>query len=327
MKTNTLVAAAALMVLPVAAHAQTPGFYVGAEGGLNWLFNFNATQGGSINGAFNPNFGQTVNVTPTTGWAAGGMIGYDFVGPRVEIETVYRYNPTNVNLPGSALTNQVGQLAVLANLLYDLSPNATVTPYIGAGAGVAFVDSNSALGSTVFAYQGIVGFGWNAAENLRVNLDGRYYGTTNPTVNGNAWSNANFSAMLSVQLKFGTPAVAAPAAPQPAAQATSYLVFFDWDRADLSVQALQTIRQAADAYRTKGSARITASGHSDRSGPENYNMALSRRRASAVKDALVRDGVPANAIAVVGRGEAQPMVPTADGVREPQNRRVEIALQ
>ena len=67
--------------------------------------------------------------------------------------------------------------------------------------------------------------------------------------------------------------------------------------------------------------------HADRSGPENYNMALSLRRANAVKDALVREGVPATAISVVGKGETQPLVPTADGVREPQNRRVEIVIQ
>jgi len=72
---------------------------------------------------------------------------------------------------------------------------------------------------------------------------------------------------------------------------------------------------------------VTATGHTDKSGPDDYNMALSLRRANAVKDALVRDGVPAGVISVVGRGESQPLVPTADGVREPQNRRVEIVLQ
>ena len=88
------------------------------------------------------------------------------------------------------------------------------------------------------------------------------------------------------------------------------MVFFDWDRSNLSEQALNTIRQAADAYKTKGNARITATGHTDTSGPESYNMALSLRRANTVKDALVRDGVPATAIAVIGKGETQPLVQT-----------------
>jgi len=115
--------------------------------------------------------------------------------------------------------------------------------------------------------------------------------------------------------------------PPPVTQAPSYMVFFDWDRSNLSDQALATIQQAANAYKTKGNARITATGHTDTSGPESYNMALSLRRANTVKDALVRNGVPATAIAVIGRGEQGLLVQTADGVREPQNRRVEIVIQ
>jgi hypothetical protein len=117
-----------------------------------------------------------------------------------------------------------------------------------------------------------------------------------------------------------------PPPPPPPAQATSFMVFFDWDRSDLSQQAQNTIGQAANAFKQTGAARITATGHTDKSGPENYNMALSLRRANAVKDSLVRNGVPAGAIQVIGRGESQPLVPTADGVREPQNRRVEIVV-
>ena len=123
------------------------------------------------------------------------------------------------------------------------------------------------------------------------------------------------------------PAPPPPPPPPPPVQATSFMVFFDWDRSNLSTQAENTIAQAANAYKTTGSARVTATGHTDTSGPENYNMALSLRRANAVKDALVREGVPAASIAVVGRGEQGLLVPTPDGVREPQNRRVEIVLQ
>jgi hypothetical protein len=119
-------------------------------------------------------------------------------------------------------------------------------------------------------------------------------------------------------------AVQAPPPPPP--QATSYMVFFDWDRSDLSPQAMTTIGQAADAFRTTGQSRITATGHTDTSGPRDYNMALSLRRANAVKNALVQQGVPAAAVAVVGRGEDDLLVQTGDGVREPQNRRVVIVL-
>jgi hypothetical protein len=122
------------------------------------------------------------------------------------------------------------------------------------------------------------------------------------------------------------PAPPPPPPPPPPVQATSFMVFFDWDRSNLSAQAESTIGQAANAYKTTGSARVTATGHTDTSGPENYNMALSLRRANTVKDSLVRNGVPASAISVIGKGESQPLVQTADGVREPQNRRVEIVV-
>jgi hypothetical protein len=118
-----------------------------------------------------------------------------------------------------------------------------------------------------------------------------------------------------------------PPQPQPQqVQASSFMVFFDWDRSNLSAQAVNTIGQAAAAFKQTGAARIVATGHADRSGPDNYNMALSLRRANAVKDQLVRNGVPAGAIQVIGKGESQPLVATADGVREPQNRRVEIVV-
>ena len=109
--------------------------------------------------------------------------------------------------------------------------------------------------------------------------------------------------------------------------APSFMVFFDWDKSDLTDKALDTISQAAQAYRSKGGARVTATGHTDTSGPANYNMALSLRRANAVKDQLVHDGVRAEDISVIGLGETSPMVPTPDGVREAQNRRVEIVIR
>ena len=141
------------------------------------------------------------------------------------------------------------------------------------------------LCSTQFAYQGIVGLGWNVDRNFRINLDGRYYGTTSP----GAYQNNNITAMLGLTYKFGQPETVAAPAPAPAAVAPpSFMVFFDWDRSNLSAQALTTIKQAADAYKTKGNARVTATGHTDTSGPDAYNMALSLRRANTVKDALVR---------------------------------------
>jgi outer membrane protein OmpA-like peptidoglycan-associated protein len=316
---KVLLGAAALIALPlVTANAQSmftpgtpnPGFYVGAEGGANWLLN-------------NNNFSSPV------GYAVGGKVGYDFVGPRIELEGMYRNNQrSGVTSAGNYVNGQINQISVMANALYDFFPGAMITPYVGAGAGIAFVDSGIASGcsmcSTQFAYQGMVGIGYNATQNIRVDLEGRYYGTTNPSSN---FQNNNIAVMLGVSYKFGQPETVAPPPPPAAPTAPSFMVFFDWDRSNLSAQALNTIHQAADSYRAKGNARITATGHTDTSGPDDYNMALSLRRANTVKDALVRDGVPATAIAVVGRGEQGLLVPTADGVREPQNRRVEIVIQ
>ncbi|MBS0525332.1 MAG: outer membrane beta-barrel protein, partial [Proteobacteria bacterium] len=257
---------AALMALPAVSQAQSlqyPGFYVGAEGGLNWMFS---------TGIATP-LGVSGTIYPATGWAAGGMIGYDFVGPRVEIEGVHRDNQATVGGgPFNAFGATKGDTAVMANLMYDFNAGGTIVPYIGAGAGIAFVRTaalNVATDSTQFAYQAILGVGYNIDPMFRVNLDARYYGTTNPYLAGTGYSNNNISAMLSLQVKLGAPAAAPPPPPAPAA-APSFMVFFDWDRSNLSQQALNTIRQAADQFKATGKARITATGHADRSGPENY---------------------------------------------------------
>jgi OOP family OmpA-OmpF porin len=312
-----LIAAAAFVALaPAAVQAQSinaqEGFYIGAGGGAAWFI------------------GSDSNASTWTGWSVGGKAGYDFVGPRLELEVGYGQIPTSANIPGTAINGKVGQLNVMANVLYDFMPTSVITPYIGAGAGVAFIDSNSSLGSTQFAYQGMVGVAYNVNEQLRFLIEGRYVGTTSPSVNtpfGNvSFQNNNILALAGVTYKFVSPPPPPPPAP-PMVAPPSFMVFFDWDRANLSDQALTTIRQAAGAYKQKGNARITATGHTDTSGAPAYNMALSLRRANAVKDALVREGVPATAIAVVGRGEQGLLVQTGPNVREPQNRRVEIVIQ
>jgi len=121
-------------------------------------------------------------------------------------------------------------------------------------------------------------------------------------------------------------AVTAPPQPAPSmAQSSSYLVFFDWDKSDLTPQAMATIGQAASAYKVSGNARLTNVGNTDTSGSQGYNMALSLRRADAVRQALIQNGVPAASIDTAGRGETNLLVQTGDNVREPQNRRVELA--
>ena len=105
-----------------------------------------------------------------------------------------------------------------------------------------------------------------------------------------------------------------------------YLVFFAFDRAELTDEDRQTVAQAAEDYRRTGTAQITATGHTDTSGSAEYNLGLSQRRAEAVAAELIRLGVPAADIVTMGQGEEDLLVPTADGVREPRNRRVEILV-
>jgi outer membrane protein OmpA-like peptidoglycan-associated protein len=107
----------------------------------------------------------------------------------------------------------------------------------------------------------------------------------------------------------------------------SFLVFFDFDKSDITTEAARVIAQAADHAKRGGIARIVVTGHTDTSGAPAYNQRLSERRAANVREALVRQGMAANAISTVGKGESTPLVNTGDGVREAQNRRAEIVLQ
>jgi outer membrane protein OmpA-like peptidoglycan-associated protein len=139
------------------------------------------------------------------------------------------------------------------------------------------------------------------------------------------------TASLGLRYAFAPPAqeppLAPPSPPQPAAPVErEFLVFFGFNKSVLTSQALETVRQAATAATQMGTANIRVVGHTDRSGSLSYNKALSLRRAEVVKKALVTEGVMGSAISLRGRGESEPLVQTADGMREPQNRRVQITF-
>ncbi|WP_308910153.1 OmpA family protein [Pseudokordiimonas caeni] len=119
----------------------------------------------------------------------------------------------------------------------------------------------------------------------------------------------------------------APApAPEPAPLPGPFMVFFDWDQATIRGDAEPIIAAAAKAFLERGAVEIISNGHADTSGALTYNDKLSLKRAEAVKNALVARGVPADKIDVKYFGERALLVQTADNVREPQNRRVEIVL-
>ncbi len=140
---------------------------------------------------------------------------------------------------------------------------------------------------------------------------------------------------LKLRYKFGVPPASMPPAappaeasapPVPPAAVKTFLVFFDWDRSDLTERARQIVATAATTSQSVQTTRINVNGYTDLSGTVAYNQKLSIQRAKSVEAELVRDGVASNEISIHGYGESSPLVQTAPGVREPQNRRVEIIL-
>lgn len=122
------------------------------------------------------------------------------------------------------------------------------------------------------------------------------------------------------------PRAAAPPPPSCPGQNPG-MVFFDFDSAALPADARQTVEFVARNAGPCNWRNFTVTGHADRSGSNAYNVGLSQRRAQAVADMMASLGLPPASITTEARGEEQPRVPTADGVREPQNRRVEITVR
>lgn len=346
LKTTLAVAAAGFLAATSIANAEVARPYITLGGGLSILDDVGVAGNG---------IGR--NLDTNNGWAAmvAGGIGV-MNGLRLELELAQRKNSfDNANGDARATT-------LMGNVLYDIPVSVLgFTPYIGAGLGGARTSLNNVVTGTglgtvddsdmVFAYQGIAGVSAPVSNNLTVSLDYRYLSTfQDPEYRTSTGINAtseysDHTIMLGFRWSFGgAPAAAAPmatpaaaptpmpapttqAAPAPSPLVRSFLVFFDFDRSDITDDARKVITQAADNARKAGStSRITLTGHADRAGPTQYNMRLSQRRADAVKAELVRMGVPANEIVTVAKGESDPLVPTADGVREPRNRRVEIVF-
>lgn len=122
------------------------------------------------------------------------------------------------------------------------------------------------------------------------------------------------------------------AAPEPVAGTPEpmmpdiYIVYFDWDRSDIRPDAAAVIADVIGDAMAIGNPPVSVTGHTDLSGSAEYNMALSMRRANEVRNALINGGIAPDQITTAGRGEAEPAVPTEDGVREQANRRAEIII-
>jgi OOP family OmpA-OmpF porin len=330
---NALLATAAvgaLGAIPVAAHAQpVNGIYLGAGVGINKLFDVSTKPSGG-------------KIKSDIGGVGAVSLGYGFGnGLRAELE--FDYTGQNVKFagPGGSTKGSGYTYGVMANALYDIDAGlGWMYPYVGAGVGYQWmaISGNGAHAQSDgnFAAQGIVGAAFPVGvPGLSVTADVRYmstFGDTNFRSSGKTENYQQLSGLIGLRYALGvTPPPPAPApvpaaAPAPAPVRT-YLVFFDWDKADLTARARQIIAEAAQASTRVQTTRIEVDGYTDKSGTPKYNVALSLRRANAVAAELVRLGVAKQAIAIQGFGEEHPLVPTADGVREPQNRRVEIILK
>ncbi len=198
---------------------------------------------------------------------------------------------------------------------YTIEPNGFLSPY----AGLAFpILGNHLVGEVLYQHDFI--------DNQKSILYGD--ATRDFHQQANLYTARIFVAFGGKPASLPSPPIASPSndSPEPA-PARTYLVFFDWDRADLTTRARQIVAQAAEASARTQTTRIEVDGYTDLSGTALYNRRLSIRRAESVQSELVRDGVPQREIAIYGYGETNPLVQTAQGVREPQNRRVEIVLR
>jgi len=124
-----------------------------------------------------------------------------------------------------------------------------------------------------------------------------------------------------VRERFGAALEAQP--PRP----VSFLVYFVTNSDELTPESRQSFDQIKAELAKRPVPDVIVIGHTDRVGAVEYNDKLSLVRARAVRDALVAAGIPAGHIQEAGRGEREPLVPTADEVAEPRNRRVEINVR
>lgn len=301
------------------------------------------------------------------GFAGIGAVGYNFGHVRLEGELGYRRNGVDqYRNPGVAGSGDTDAITILGNVVYDFLPDARINPYIGAGIGAARVnfDSHRRAGAAfvddsdwVLAYQGILGVNYKLAPQTLISLDYRYLGTSDADVTTSLGAaDGRYQAhtiLLGVTYRFNPPPAAPvqpaaappppppPAPPAPAPRPTvaptpppaapavpeTYIVFFAWDKSDITPLAAQVLERAIADFKRTGQTRVLIEGHADRSGPEGYNMRLSERRARAVAKFLSDRGITQPQMNLSWFGESRPRVPTDDGVRHDENRRAEIFLR
>jgi OOP family OmpA-OmpF porin len=252
-------------------------------------------------------------------------------------------------------------LSFMINGMLDFGDDDGISGFVGGGVGMARVKANNYrnfANATPFldgsdsklAWQVFAGVRQAISDNIDVTVKYRFFNADKVELlafNG-AESELRFrshSLLGGLTFNFGgaeppppepepmpeptpVPPPVEPTPPPPPAPCVAgpFMVFFDWDRDEITPQAAAILDNAASAYTTCGQAQVMIAGHADRSGSDQYNVGLSQRRAANVRSYLAGRGIPDGVMTTEAFGESRPLVETADGVREPQNRRVEITF-
>ncbi len=311
--------------------------------------------GRSLGGEAEADGGPSVQLE--TDWSQHAGLGYAFDnGFRLEGEIGHRFNQLELGGPADVVDGDIHAWSAMANLFYDFLRGGDVEPYIGVGVGAARLNGNytDSLGfgiddqDTTLAYQGLVGVAVSMGENFDVDIGYRYFVAPGGTFGTHGGPPAELDVdyehqAVTVGLRYQFAAAAPPPPPPPppappppppppapppaaACPTSDFVVYFEWDRSNLNADALATIDSAVARARQCNISGVVVVGNTDTSGSPTYNNALSERRASVVRDALVSRGIAAGAVRTEARGEANLARATRDGVREPLNRRSNVTI-
>jgi outer membrane protein OmpA-like peptidoglycan-associated protein len=274
-------------------------------------------------------------------------VGYGYA-PMTEVAAPYLGDVLIYNgHPNHSLQTASGTLdewTAMVNFIYDIPVAEKIDLSIGVGVGVDFSNIEVAGfedSDTNFAYQAIVGLSYQVTKRLDLTLTYRYLNVDGPsyseTLNRVAYT-AGLDDIekqsVTVGLRYDlyedeTPVVPVPppASPAPAAEPEQFVIFFGFNKCNITAEADAVLSEAAAAAKTHGSASVLIVGHTDTVGSNSYNQKLSECRANAAKSGLVAKGIGEAQISATGRGETELLVKTGDSVKEPQNRRATIDLK
>jgi outer membrane protein OmpA-like peptidoglycan-associated protein len=280
-----------------------------------------------------------------------GLAGFVTIGNalknsnwRLEGELGYRSNDGTQPVPQSLAKADVSmtEWSGMLNALYDFNLNSERWGMsLGAGVGIDNARYSNRLGldsnDKVFAWQGIAGVTYRVNQHWDIDLNYRYFNADKAELVesfGAAPREVNLEKhSVTVGFRYGFNEPPAPPAeppvvpPAPPAAPKQFIVFFGFNKCNITAEADAVLSEAASAAKSSGSASVKVVGHTDTSGSPKYNQKLSECRANAVKTNLVGKGVGEGSIMTSGKGESELMVQTGDGVKEPQNRRATVDLQ